>query len=334
MDTQRPGAPRGGDAGWRRNPVTKASSVQQFTNPRSEFARGPSTNGKGPATESPTTSPRALATDEVVELGDRTAVLMRRTVELVTERRFHVVDVTDDCLALLGASGVREGTLTVYSQHTTCAVKINERETCFLEDLRLFMESLVPADAYYRHDDFEIRVRLRRLAERQVPRDLASRRGQGPGRRAKGGFHLALEPPEVVALSSLAGTDGGHRGVMEQARLAGPELALVAEPGGDPQVAGRRVEEERRAREHPEVAGPLAARDQAARLEQVGELVRDGEAVEPSRPHPDPRIVGIERSPAEHAGLAHETHAHSDAIQLGKEGAHELEPLANALAVG
>jgi secondary thiamine-phosphate synthase enzyme len=131
--------------------------VQPFTNPRSELAGGPSTNGKGPATESPTTSPRALATDEVVEVGDRTAVLMRRTVEVVTERRFHVVDVTDACLALLEASGVREGTLTVYSPHTTCAVKINERETCFLEDLRLFMESLVPADAYYRHDDFEIR---------------------------------------------------------------------------------------------------------------------------------------------------------------------------------
>jgi secondary thiamine-phosphate synthase enzyme len=131
--------------------------VQPFTNPRSDVASGPATNGKGPASERPATTPRALASDELCELDDLTPVLMRRSVELVTERRFHVVDVTDDCLALLDASGVREGTLTVFSQHTTCAVKINERETCFLEDLRLFMEALVPASSYYRHDDFEIR---------------------------------------------------------------------------------------------------------------------------------------------------------------------------------
>jgi 15-cis-phytoene synthase len=137
--------------------VRKARSVQPFTNSRSEIADGPATNGKGPATKAPVIAPRALEADEHVELAGLTPVLMRRNIELVTERRFDVVDVTEDCLELLAASRVREGTLTVYSQHTTCAVKINERETCFLEDLRLFMEALVPASAYYRHDDFEIR---------------------------------------------------------------------------------------------------------------------------------------------------------------------------------
>ncbi|MGH8884865.1 MAG: secondary thiamine-phosphate synthase enzyme YjbQ [Egibacteraceae bacterium] len=75
----------------------------------------------------------------------------------MTERAFHVTDVTDECLELLASSGVVEGSLQVYSSHTTCAVKINELETCFLEDLRLFMEALIPPEAYYRHDDFEIR---------------------------------------------------------------------------------------------------------------------------------------------------------------------------------
>lgn len=94
---------------------------------------------------------------EVVDLSTRTPTLMRRTVELPTERAFHVIDVTDECHALLALSGVRDGHLSVFTPHTTCAVKINERETCFLEDFRLFMEKLVPPDAYYRHDDFEIR---------------------------------------------------------------------------------------------------------------------------------------------------------------------------------
>jgi secondary thiamine-phosphate synthase enzyme len=102
-------------------------------------------------------TPRTVSRDATVELSHLTPVLVRRTIDLVTERAFHVTDVTEDCRALVADSGVVEGVLTVYCPHTTCAVKINERETCFLEDLRLFMESLVPAAAYYRHDDFEMR---------------------------------------------------------------------------------------------------------------------------------------------------------------------------------
>jgi secondary thiamine-phosphate synthase enzyme len=94
---------------------------------------------------------------EIVPVGHLTPCIARRTIELVTERTFHVTDVTDECLALLASSGVMEGSLCVYSSHTTCAVKINELETCFLEDLRLFMQALIPPEAYYRHDDFEIR---------------------------------------------------------------------------------------------------------------------------------------------------------------------------------
>ncbi|HWH33205.1 MAG TPA: secondary thiamine-phosphate synthase enzyme YjbQ [Egibacteraceae bacterium] len=102
--------------------------------------------------------PRTVDADIVTDLATRTPVLARRTLGLHTERAFHVTDVTEDCQSLLEASGVQDGTLTVYSEHTTCAVKINERETCFLEDFRLFMEHLVPADAYYRHDDLELRA--------------------------------------------------------------------------------------------------------------------------------------------------------------------------------
>ncbi len=114
-------------------------------------------NGQHPAQEAPVTPAHSLESDSVVELNHLVPVIARRHIDLMTERSFHVVDVTDDCRDLIREIGLLEGVLTVYSQHTTCAVKINERETCFLEDLRLFMEKLVPSGAYYRHDDFEIR---------------------------------------------------------------------------------------------------------------------------------------------------------------------------------
>jgi secondary thiamine-phosphate synthase enzyme len=136
---------------------TKASTVQPTTNDTSVDGLRATTSGAAVPQASP--APRAVVNGDVVvtDLSRRTPVLARRTIELLTERAFDVTDVTDDCLELLAGSGVQEGTLSVFSEHTTCAVKINERETCFLEDLRLFMEKVVPADAYYRHDDFDLR---------------------------------------------------------------------------------------------------------------------------------------------------------------------------------
>jgi secondary thiamine-phosphate synthase enzyme len=139
--------------------------VQPFTNhsqaassmPAGPSANGKATNGSRPAQEASMQTPRTLDRDDTVELGHLTPILIRRSIHLVTERAFHVTDVTDDCMELVAESGVQDGVLTIFSPHTTCAIKINERETCFLEDLRLFMEKLVPASAYYRHDDFEIR---------------------------------------------------------------------------------------------------------------------------------------------------------------------------------
>ena len=122
------------------------------TNPASASAVPAATRMNGVAHAAP--SP---AVGEPMSMEHRLPVLARRELRVTTERLFHVVDVTDEARQLLADSGIREGTLTVFTPHTTCAVKINEHETCFLEDLRLFMERLVPDDAYYRHDDFEIR---------------------------------------------------------------------------------------------------------------------------------------------------------------------------------
>ena len=113
-------------------------------------------NGKAPQVlvEAPRAARRELT---ITELTTLQPIVARRVIHIDTERLFHVTDVTEDCHELVRDSGVKEGMLQVFTQHTTCAVKINERETCFLEDLRLFMEALVPQHAYYRHDDFEIR---------------------------------------------------------------------------------------------------------------------------------------------------------------------------------
>lgn len=95
--------------------------------------------------------------DMDIQVGSLTPVIVRRMIELRTAGTFSVVDLTDRCRELLDEVRLDQGQLVVFSPHTTCAVKINECENCFLEDLRSFMESLIPSGSYYRHDDFLIR---------------------------------------------------------------------------------------------------------------------------------------------------------------------------------
>ena len=65
---------------------------------------------------------------------------------------FH--DITDDVASIVADSGVRFGQVTVYSQHTTAAIRINENEPLLLRDMARTLRQLAPSDAYYEHNDF------------------------------------------------------------------------------------------------------------------------------------------------------------------------------------
>jgi secondary thiamine-phosphate synthase enzyme len=80
--------------------------------------------------------------------------------DVVTSRCGQLLDMTEDLLEVVRLSGVDNGVAVVYSPHTTCAVLINEPEDGFHCDLEALLERLVPSggDAYYRHDDLEVRT--------------------------------------------------------------------------------------------------------------------------------------------------------------------------------
>jgi secondary thiamine-phosphate synthase enzyme len=67
-------------------------------------------------------------------------------------------DFTSIVRDVVKRSSVRHGQVTVYSPHTTTTIVINEAETGFLNDFRRIITSVVPVDAYYEHDDHEVRT--------------------------------------------------------------------------------------------------------------------------------------------------------------------------------
>jgi secondary thiamine-phosphate synthase enzyme len=80
------------------------------------------------------------------------------TIQVRPERRYGFVDVTDDLRRAIKDSGVTEGCAVAFCAHTTCALLINEWEDGALADLRSRLETLVPADVYYAHDDLDRRT--------------------------------------------------------------------------------------------------------------------------------------------------------------------------------
>jgi secondary thiamine-phosphate synthase enzyme len=69
-----------------------------------------------------------------------------------------MIDITDQVEAAVRASRVVEGSVLIYSRHTTAAIKINEHEPLLLEDIEAFLRQLCPQDGSFNHNDFSRRT--------------------------------------------------------------------------------------------------------------------------------------------------------------------------------
>lgn len=63
-------------------------------------------------------------------------------------------DITEDVCAIVADSGVTFGQVTIFSSHTTAAIKINESEPLLLRDMARTLRQIAPSNAYYEHNDF------------------------------------------------------------------------------------------------------------------------------------------------------------------------------------
>jgi secondary thiamine-phosphate synthase enzyme len=69
---------------------------------------------------------------------------------------FH--DITEDVRRIVHASGLHFGQVSVFSNHTTAAIRLQENEPLLIEDMKDMLRRLAPQDGYYRHNDFDIRT--------------------------------------------------------------------------------------------------------------------------------------------------------------------------------
>jgi secondary thiamine-phosphate synthase enzyme len=74
-----------------------------------------------------------------------------RQIKLHSDGRFNVVNITDQVRAFVDESGLRQGQVCVFFQHTTGAVIIGEHEPGIIADLEDVLERITPTEYPYKH---------------------------------------------------------------------------------------------------------------------------------------------------------------------------------------
>jgi secondary thiamine-phosphate synthase enzyme len=131
-------------------------------------------------------------------------------IELETGAGISLHDIMADIQAAVARSGIKNGFVTVTSQHTTTAIAINENEARLIEDVKSFLNRLIPPDDRYLHND---------IALRDCPEDEPENAHS----------HLAamlLGSSEVIALSAGELVLGQYQSVMLY-ELDGPRRRKV-----------------------------------------------------------------------------------------------------------
>jgi len=68
------------------------------------------------------------------------------------------IDITEDVERIVADSGAGSGQATVFSGHTTAAIKVNENEPLLLQDLARIISQIAPVHGEYEHNDFSRRT--------------------------------------------------------------------------------------------------------------------------------------------------------------------------------
>ena len=82
--------------------------------------------------------------------------IYRKKIEITSTRSVEIIDITDKVTEVVSDSGVREGTVLIYSPHTSAGIFINHNESMLLQDFTRVLQRVVPIDEHYSHDLFEL----------------------------------------------------------------------------------------------------------------------------------------------------------------------------------
>lgn len=77
------------------------------------------------------------------------------TLALNTKEKQQLINITSRVKEVVDRSGIRNGFIGLFSQHTTAALLVSEFQNALLEDIRTFLGRVVEDDRVYKHNSPE-----------------------------------------------------------------------------------------------------------------------------------------------------------------------------------
>jgi secondary thiamine-phosphate synthase enzyme len=78
--------------------------------------------------------------------------MFREDIELKTDERIEILDITREIQFIVDKSNYKTGIVNIYSRHSTSGIVVNENELGLLKDFKGALESIVPTNENYHHN--------------------------------------------------------------------------------------------------------------------------------------------------------------------------------------
>ena len=89
------------------------------------------------------------------KIGDLMAVI-NRSIKIDSSSNFQIIDITSDIITVLNdikkEKKFDEGIVSIFTKHSTSAIRVNENEKGLLNDFEKVLKDLIKEDDNYRHD--------------------------------------------------------------------------------------------------------------------------------------------------------------------------------------
>src|SRR5438874_1630453 len=104
-------------------------------------------------TKSSTVTLRENPVEEVASAPSGGPTIPGEPIVLPTLSRLQLAALTKPIMEFARKFNIKEGLVSLWSMHTTCALFINEFQTALLTDIKRFLEQMVARDAEWMHNN-------------------------------------------------------------------------------------------------------------------------------------------------------------------------------------
>ncbi|MBI3650418.1 MAG: YjbQ family protein [Acidobacteria bacterium] len=82
-----------------------------------------------------------------------TVKVLAKTITVATQERTELINLSDELRAFVAEAGITDGYVQVTSLHTTAGLYVNEWQEALLHDVKTMIDTMVPREEYYKHND-------------------------------------------------------------------------------------------------------------------------------------------------------------------------------------